>query len=167
MSWVEISRSSRSWSMVSASSTIASRLRVATGRFSHALSSPESSFLRLNSSREPSCLTTMYGMSSIGSYEVRRRPQLTHSRRRRMVAPSRLSRESTTRSRFSEQKGHFMASARRAAGSRGRRGASLLGVQGDVEPQQQLVEVGGVLDVDRQVAHRVDHPMLVVFDLEA
>ena len=30
-----------------------------TGRFSHALSSPPRSFLRLNSSREPSCLTTM------------------------------------------------------------------------------------------------------------
>ena len=29
------------------------------GRFSHALSSPPSSFLRLNSSRVPSCLTTM------------------------------------------------------------------------------------------------------------
>src|SRR6185436_1034725 len=52
-------------------------------------------------------------MSSICSYEVKRRPQLRHSRRRRMVAPSRLSRESTTRSRLSEQKGHLIAGAPR------------------------------------------------------
>jgi hypothetical protein len=84
-------------------------------------------------------------MSSICSYEVKRRPQFRHSRRRRMVAPSRLSRESTTRSRFSEQKGHLMAVA---VGLRLGRTRSLLGVEGDVEAQQELVEAGGVFDVD-------------------
>src|SRR3954454_23439603 len=95
-------------------------------------------------------------MSSICSYEVKRRPQLRHSRRRRMVAPSRLSRESTTRSRFSEQKGHLIAPA-----------LSFLGVQSDVETQEELLQVPRVLDVDRQVADGVHHPVLVVFHLEA
>jgi alpha-beta hydrolase superfamily lysophospholipase len=38
-----------------------------TGRFSHALSSPPTSFCRSNRSRRPSFLTTMYGISSIRS----------------------------------------------------------------------------------------------------
>src|SRR5947199_8243730 len=94
-------------------------------------------------------------MSSICSYEVKRRPQLRHSRRRRMVAPSRLSRESTTRSRLSEQKGHLMPVL------------SFLGVQSDVEAQEELLQVPCVLDVDRQVPHGVHHPVLVVLHLEA
>src|ERR1700726_1297019 len=99
-----------------------------------------------------------------------------------MVAPSRLSRESTTRSRFSEQKGHLMAAGGLAMSGKGRGSSadhlrsparwgamapSLLGVQGDVEAQQQLLEIGRVLDLDRQVVHRVDHPVLLVLDLEA
>src|SRR3954470_1412489 len=95
-------------------------------------------------------------MSSICSYEVNRRPQLRHSRRRRMVAPSRLSRESTTRSWLSEQKGHLIAPV-----------LSFLGVQRDVEAQEELLQASRVLDVDRQVPHGVHHPVLVVFHLEA
>src|ERR1700694_5677394 len=104
-------------------------------------------------------------MSSICSYEVKRRPQLTHSRGRLMVAPSRLSRESTTRSRFSEQKGHLMAAGGlvRTRSGKGRKSPtpSLLGVQGDVEAQQQLLEISRVLDLDRQVVAPVDHPGVI------
>src|SRR3954452_16903616 len=96
-------------------------------------------------------------MSSICSYEVKRRPQLRHSRRRRMVAPSRLSRESTTRSWFSAQKGHFMAGSGAAASA-----PSFLGVQRDVEAQEELLEARGVLDLHLEVADGVHHPVLVV-----
>src|SRR5947209_18116725 len=102
-------------------------------------------------------------MSSICSYEVKRRPQLRHSRRRRMVAPSRLSRESTTRSWFSEQKGHFMAAE---AGGQGAR-PSFLGVERDVEAQEELLEARRVLDLHLQVADGVHHPVLLVLHLEA
>src|SRR3954451_20782134 len=93
-------------------------------------------------------------MSSICSYEVKRRPQLRHSRRRRMVAPSRLSRESTTRSWFSVQKGHFMP-------------FSLLGVDGDVEAQEELLEARRGLDLHLEVADGIHHPVLLVLDLKA
>src|SRR6266849_6231594 len=49
----------------------------------------------------------MYGISSIRSYVVKRRPHLRHSRRRRMVSPLRPSRESITLSSTCAQKGHF------------------------------------------------------------
>src|SRR5262245_7791198 len=78
-----------------------------------------------------------------------------------MVAPSRLSRESTTRSRFSEQKGQ------RISGLVARAAPLSLGAQRDVEVQEELLQAGGVLDVDLEVAHGVHHPMLVVFHLEA
>src|SRR5437764_1512229 len=102
-------------------------------------------------------------MSSICSYEVKRRPQLRHSRRRRMVAPSRLSRESTTRSWFSEQKGHFMAAG---VGGQGL-SPSFLGVERDVEAQQELLEARRVLDLHLEVADGVHHPVLLVLHLEA
>src|SRR6266508_4627483 len=108
MSFVAISRSSVSWRRVSTSSTIASSCAGATGRFSQAFTRPARSFFRSKFSRRPSFLTTMYGISSIVSYEVKRRLQDSHSLRRRITSPSRLSRESTTRSSTAPQKGHFM-----------------------------------------------------------
>src|SRR5436309_16119759 len=51
----------------------------------------------------------MNGISSMRSYDVKRRPQDRHSRRRRMTRPSLPSRESTTLSSMCAQKGHFMA----------------------------------------------------------
>src|SRR5947209_20212928 len=102
-------------------------------------------------------------MSSICSYEVKRRPQLGHSRRGRMLASSRLSRESPTRSWFSEQKGHFMAAE---AGGQGAR-PSFLGVERDVEAQEELLEARRVLDLHLQVADGVHHPVLLVLHLEA
>ena len=43
----------------------------------------------------------------------------------------------------------------------------LFGVERDVQAQQELLEVRGVLDVDVQVANRVHHPVLAVLHLEA
>ena len=42
----------------------------------------------------------------------------------------------------------------------------ILRMERDVELEQDLVEVGRVLDLDLQVAHGVDHPVLVVLDLQ-
>src|SRR6266446_638285 len=80
---------------------------VATGRFSQAFSSPCRIFCRSKRSRRPSFLITMYGISSIRSYVVKRRPHFRHSRRRRIVSPTRPSRESITLSSICAQKGHF------------------------------------------------------------
>src|SRR4051812_36024319 len=51
----------------------------------------------------------MYGISSIRSYVVKRRPHFKHSRRRRIASPPRLSRESITLSSAKRQNGHFTA----------------------------------------------------------
>src|SRR5712692_6044294 len=91
----------------SISSTIASSFGVATGRFSQAFKSPCRIFCRSKRSRRPSFLMTMYGISSMRSYVVNRRPHFKHSRRRRMVSPRRPSRESITLSSTCAQKGHF------------------------------------------------------------
>src|SRR4030095_2448003 len=64
---VLISRSGLSCSADSTRSAIASSDATLTGRFSHALSSPASSFCRSNRSRLPSFLITIYGISSIRS----------------------------------------------------------------------------------------------------
>src|SRR6266481_1521501 len=80
---------------------------VATGRFSQAFSSPCKIFCRSKRSRRPSFLITIYGISSIRSYVVKRRPHFRHSRRRRIVSPPRPSRESITLSSICAQKGHF------------------------------------------------------------
>src|SRR4028119_978225 len=195
ISWVESSRSSRSWSIPSAWSTIASSRLVGIGRFSQALRMPPRSFLRLNSSRVPSCFTTMYGMSSICSYEVKRRAQLRHSRRRRLAAPSRRSRGARRRRRAPRPggarargpgvggaAGAALAGVDDAVAVLGAEGAPhdrcpsrapprgrglLLGMEGDVEAQQQLLEVSDVLNVDRDVAQRLDDLVLLVLDLEA
>src|SRR3989338_3283079 len=67
MSAVAISFSGRSCSAPSTRSAIASRPAALTGRLSHALSRPATSFCRSNRSRVPSFFTTMYGISSIRS----------------------------------------------------------------------------------------------------
>src|SRR5437870_12885822 len=58
---------------------------------------PEASFARSNSWRIPSRLATTSRAVSTRSYVVKRLLQLAHSRRRRIVAESSRSRESTTR----------------------------------------------------------------------
>src|SRR5579872_775734 len=103
------SRSADSITNDSASLTICSSLLIGTGRFSQARSSPFSTFWRSNFSRRPSFFTTMYGISSIRSYVVKRLPHFKHSRLRRIDSASLLSRESTTLSFANPQKGHFMA----------------------------------------------------------
>src|SRR3954447_25220109 len=78
------------------------------GRFQQARSNPRLIFSRSNGTREPSFLMTLIVVSSGRSYVVKRRPQLTHSRRRRIASPSWLERESITRSLSRRQKGHFI-----------------------------------------------------------
>src|SRR5258707_7088053 len=107
ISVVVSSRSVASCTTPSISSTIASSFGVATGRFSQAFNNPCKIFCRSNRSRRPSFLITMYGISSIRSYVVKRREHFRHSRRRRMVSPVRPSRESITLSSRCAQKGHF------------------------------------------------------------
>src|SRR5262245_38731777 len=80
-----------------------------TGRFSQARSNPAITLLRSKVSRRPSFLTTIYGISSIRSYDVNLLSHRRHSLRRRMASPSRDSRESTTLSSRYEQNGHFIA----------------------------------------------------------
>src|SRR5438105_3963082 len=105
---VSRSRSRDSWTYFSTPLTILSSLADGTGRFSHARNKPAITLLRSNVSRRPSFLITMYGISSMRSYDVKRRSHFRHSRRRRMASPSRDSRESTTLSSRKPQKGHFI-----------------------------------------------------------
>src|SRR5882762_4353209 len=107
ISVVVSSRSVDSCTTPSISSTIDSSFGVGTGLFSQAFSKPCKIFWRSNRSRRPSFLITMYGISSIRSYVVKRRPHFRHSRRRRIVSPVRPSRESITLSSTCAQKGHF------------------------------------------------------------
>ncbi len=83
-----------------------------TGRFSQAFSNPCRIFCRSNFSRRPSFLMTMYGISSMRSYVVKRRLHFRHSRRRRIRSPVRASRESITLSSRCEQNGHFTEASR-------------------------------------------------------
>src|SRR5262249_37795328 len=41
------------------------------------------------------------------------------------------------------------------------------GIQGDVQVEEELLQAAGVLDLDLQIADRVDHLVLVVLHLEA
>src|SRR5258708_7918343 len=107
ISVVVSSRSVASCTTPSISSTIASSLGVATGRFSHAFNNPCNIFCRSTLSRLPSFLITIYGISSIPSHVLNRRSHFKHSRRRRIVSPVRPSRESITLSSRCPQKGHF------------------------------------------------------------
>ncbi|MNC60355.1 hypothetical protein D3C75_1102260 [compost metagenome] len=80
----------------STSDTIISRVSTETGRFSHARISPRRILSRLNSSRLPSFLITISGVSSTISNVVNRRLHCSHSRRRRMDFASLAGRESST-----------------------------------------------------------------------
>src|SRR3954452_18990196 len=87
---------------------VTSICRVVIGRFQQARSSPRLIFSRSNGTREPSFLITLIVVSSVRSYVVKRRLQLTHCRRLRIAKPSWLDRESITRSLSMRQKGHFI-----------------------------------------------------------
>src|ERR1043166_8042608 len=102
------SRSGDSCTYFSIALTMLSSLVDGTGRFSQARSKPAMTLLRSKVSLRPSFLTTMYGISSMRSYDVNRRSQRRHSRRRRIASPSRDSRESTTLSSRYAQNGHFI-----------------------------------------------------------
>src|SRR5437016_10754847 len=102
------SRSEDSCTYFSTAFTMLSSFDDGTGRFSQARNNPAITLLRSKVSRRPSFLITMYGISSIRSYEVKRRSHFKHSRRRRIASPSRDSRESTTLSSRKPQNGHFM-----------------------------------------------------------
>src|SRR5437763_243315 len=104
------SRSEDSCTYFSTAFTILSSFDDGTGRFSQARNSPAMTLLRSKASRRPSFLITMYGISSMRSYDVKRRSHFKHSRRRRIASPSRDSRESTTLSSRKPQKGHFIRS---------------------------------------------------------
>src|SRR5437588_12950183 len=105
------SRSGDSCTYFSTAFTLLSSFDDGTGRFSQARNSPAMTLLRSKASRRPSFLITMYGISSIRSYEVKRRSHFRHSRRRRIASPSRDSRESTTLSSRKPQNGHFIGLA--------------------------------------------------------
>src|SRR5437588_11070009 len=102
------SRSGDSCTYFSTAFTLLSSFDDGTGRFSQARNSPAMSLLRSKASRRPSFLITMYGISSMRSYEVKRRSHFRHSRRRRIASPSLDSRESTTLSSIKPQNGHFI-----------------------------------------------------------
>src|SRR5256885_13783760 len=102
------SRSEDSCTYFSTAFTMLSSFDDGTGRFSQARNSPAMTLLRSKASRRPSFLITMYGISSIRSYVVKRRSHFKHSRRRRIVSPVRPSRESITLSSVCPQNGHFM-----------------------------------------------------------
>src|SRR3954470_23238651 len=88
---------------------VTSICRVVIGRFQQARSRPRLIFSRSKGTREPSFLMTLIVVSSVRSYVVNRRLQLTHGRRRRIARPSWLDRESITRSLSMRQKGHFIS----------------------------------------------------------
>src|SRR3989304_2269025 len=106
-----ISRSGCSIRRASTSSAIFSSSATLTGLFWVALRRPLRILLRSKGSRRPSFFTTMSWTSSMRSYVVNRRLQFRHSRRRRIAAPSRASRESTTFSSTCPPKGHFIRAA--------------------------------------------------------
>ena len=88
-----------------------------TGRLPHARLIDLSTFDLSNGWREPSVLTTWTSSRSTSSYVVKRCPQAAHSRRRRMAAPSRAVRESSTLSSSTPHLGHFIVSPRVHAAS--------------------------------------------------
>src|ERR1700730_12463347 len=83
-------------------STISSATRSiasgSTGRFLHALRTPDISFSRSKGCFSPDRLATSSGAFSTRSKVVKRWLHTSHSRRRRMARPSSATRESTTRS---------------------------------------------------------------------
>src|SRR6185503_7446427 len=102
------SRSGDSCTYFSIAFTMLSSFVDGTGRFSQARNKPAITLLRSKVSRRPSFFTTMYGISSIRSYDVNLRSHRRHSLLRRIASPSRDSRESTTLSSRYAQNGHFI-----------------------------------------------------------
>ena len=80
----------------------------ATGRLTHARSSPRSSLERSNGCRLPSRLTTHSADCSRRSKVVKRAWQSRHSRRRRMASPASLTRDSSTRVSPTPQAGQII-----------------------------------------------------------
>ena len=83
-----------------------------TGRFCSARSKPARSLRASNVSRLPSLLMTAGSLISMFSSVENRSPQASHSRRRRIVAPSSETRESITRVSVCWQKGQCMGQSR-------------------------------------------------------
>src|SRR5690606_37165047 len=88
--------------------TASSMSAAGTGRFCRARSKLVRSLRSSKASRRPSLLTMAGSFSSAVSKVLKRSPQLGHSRRRRMVLPSSLTRESITRVSSCWQNGQYM-----------------------------------------------------------
>src|SRR5690606_6675564 len=101
----------------SISSTIASISEGEIGRFTHGSRTDRKRLRRSYGSDVPSRFSTWSGRCSTYSYVVKRRAQLKHSRRRLTARPSRLVRESTTRSSVPPQYGQRMEPPETAAAS--------------------------------------------------
>src|SRR5512141_49592 len=93
----------RSWRTISR--TTLSTASLATGRFCKARSTPVRNLRSSNASRRPSLFTIAGSLISTVSNVLKRSPHCSHSRRRRIVAPSSASRESITRVSSWWQKG--------------------------------------------------------------
>ena len=83
---------------------------LATGRFCKARSKLTRSLRSSNTSRRSPLFTIVGTFSSAVSYVLKRSPHCSHSRRRRTLAPSSVSRESITRVSSCWQKGQCMIS---------------------------------------------------------
>src|SRR5690606_13203011 len=115
----------RSW--CTTARTAASICSSDTGRFCSARSKPWRSLRASNWSRRPSLLMIAGSFSSIVSRVLKRSPQASHSRRRRMVAPSSLTRESMTRVSACWQKGQCIGRRLRSGSAVDRELAALRG----------------------------------------
>src|SRR5262245_8198062 len=97
------------WRARSISATTDWIFSVGTGRFSQARTWPPWTFSRSRALGEPSRLTTTSGVFSTYSKVVKRSPQPSHSRRRRIEDSSEVRRELTTRFCRLPHLGHFMS----------------------------------------------------------
>src|SRR5258706_763992 len=114
--------------------SIASSTRSAdTGRLCSARLKPTRSLSSSNSSRYPFDFTICGRRNSACSYVVKRLSHERQRRRRRMLSPSSLTRESTTCVSACLQKGHFI----RGEGRRGAGGGGATGKQKKRESLQQ------------------------------
>ena len=93
---------------VSIRPTICSICKGEVGLPAKALRIPAASFSRSKGSELPSRFATTNPTSSIRSKVVNRRPQVAHSRRRRIEPPPSAGRESTTRSSSAWHQGQRM-----------------------------------------------------------
>src|ERR1017187_2802049 len=111
ISLLATSLASPSMSSRSSSSMKRSMRTIATGLLLQARRTPRSTFSRSNGSRTPSFFTTIGSTSSTRSRLVKRRPQPSHSRRRRITSPAADTRESMTLLSSWEQNGHLTCDA--------------------------------------------------------